>query len=151
MTAGFTNCHVHFTEAKWQGADRATATHLAGALAAMLTRYGFVRVVDTGSSLPNTRGLGHRVDGANVLGPQIITAGPNFVPPAGTPFYLQPARLPELTDPGTAETLIEQALDAGVDVVKLFTGSWPTPGTARARARPWTAASTSWPIRFPPR
>jgi imidazolonepropionase-like amidohydrolase len=124
VTAGFTNCHVHFTEAKWQAADSATATHLAGALSAMLTRYGFVRVVDTGSWLPNTRGLGHRVDGANVLGPQIITAGPNFVPPAGTPFYLQPARLPELTDPGTAETLIEQALDAGVDVVKLFTGSF---------------------------
>src|SRR5512137_1837309 len=62
VTAGFSNCHVHFTGPKWEDAEHAPASRLTDALASMLTRYGFVRVVDTGSSLPNTRALGRRLD-----------------------------------------------------------------------------------------
>jgi len=126
VTAGFSNCHVHFTGPKWQDAEHAPASQLTEALAGMLTRYGFVRVVDTGSSLPNTRALGRRLERGDVAGPQIITAGPGFAPAAGSPYYIQPAHVPELTDPGTARTLVTELLDADVDVVKLFTGSWAT-------------------------
>ena len=55
VTAGFSNCHVHFMEPKWQDADHAPAGQLTDALASMLTRYGFVRVVDTWAS-PQRRG-----------------------------------------------------------------------------------------------
>jgi len=127
VTAGFSNCHVHFTAPKWDDAEHAPASQLTDALASMLTRYGFVRVVDTGSSLPNTRALGRRLDRGDVAGPQITTAGSGFAPAAGSPYYIQPARLPELTDPEMARTLVTEALDADVDVVKLFTGSWATP------------------------
>jgi len=126
VTAGFSNCHVHFMERKWQDAEHAPASHLTDALAAMLTRYGFVRVVDTGSFLPNTRAIGRRLDRGDVAGPQIITAGSGFAPAAGSPYYVQPARVPELTDPGTARALVTELLDADGDLVKLFTGSWAT-------------------------
>jgi imidazolonepropionase-like amidohydrolase len=126
VAAGFSNCHVHFTGAKWQDTELAPATLLTDALAGMLTRYGFVRVVDTGSWLPNTRALGRRLDRGDVAGPQIMTAGPGFAPAAGSPYYIQPLRLPELTDPGMARTLVTELLDADGDVVKLYTGSWAT-------------------------
>jgi imidazolonepropionase-like amidohydrolase len=124
VTAGFSNCHVHFMEPKWQDADHAPASQLTDALASMLTRYGFVRVVDTGSWLPNTRALGRRLDGGDVAGPEIMTAGLGFAPAAGRPYYA--ARVPELRDPGTARTLVTELLDGDADVVKLFTGSWAT-------------------------
>ena len=126
VTAGFSNCHVHFMERKWQDADHAPAGQLTDALASMLTRYGFVRVVDMGSWLPNTRALARRLDGGDVAGPEIITAGPGFAPAAGSPYYIKPARVPELKDPGTARTLVTELLDGDADVVKLFTGSWAT-------------------------
>jgi len=122
VTAGFSNCHVHFTEPKWEDADHAPSGQLTDALASMLTRYGFVRVVDTGSWLPNTQALGRRLE--DVAGPEIMTAGPGFAPAAGRPFYA--ARMPELRDPGMARTLVTELLDGDADVVKLFTGSWAT-------------------------
>lgn len=49
VTAGFWNTHVHFTEATWQSAGSRSAAELTAGLRAMLTRWGVVRVVDTGS------------------------------------------------------------------------------------------------------
>jgi len=126
VTAGFTNSHVHFTGPKWRDAEGAPASQLTDALGSMLTRHGFIRVMDTGSSLPNTRALGQRLDRGDLVGPEIATAGPGLAPAAGSPYYIQPAQLPELTDPGTARTLVTELLDADVDAVKLFTGSWAT-------------------------
>ena len=126
VTAGFSNCHVHFMGSKWRDAEHAPASQLTNALTSMLTRYGFVRVVDTGSWLPNTRAIAYRLDHEDIAGPSITTAGPGFAPAAGSPYYIQPARLPELTDPETARTLVTELLDANGDVVKLFTGSWAT-------------------------
>ena len=122
VTAGFSNCHVHFMEPKWRDAGHAPAGQPTDALAGMLTRYGFVRVVDTGSWLPNTRALSRRLDGGDLAGPEIMTAGLGFAPAAGRPYYA--ARMPELSDPGTARTLVAELLDSDADVVKLFTGSW---------------------------
>lgn len=127
VTAGFWNTHVHFMEARWQGAGSRPPAELSAGLRAMLTRWGVVRVVDTGSWLENTLALRRRIESGELPGPQITIAGGGFVPVGGSPYYVLPARLPELADAGRASTAVDRLLDEpGVDAVKLFTGSWAT-------------------------
>jgi imidazolonepropionase-like amidohydrolase len=124
MTAAFWNSHVHFTEAKWRSAESLPAEKLNEYLRAMLTRYGFVRVLDTGSSLKNTLAIKRRIETGEVEGPTILTTGSGFVPPAGSPFYILPSRLPELSAALEAENMVNNRLNEGADAIKLFTGSW---------------------------
>jgi len=125
VTAGFWNTHVHFTEAKWRRAESTPASELSAALGAMLTRWGVVRVVDTGSPPVNTLALRRRIEAGEVAGPQIMLASGGFVPVNGSPYYLLPSRLPELTSPDQAERAVDRLLDlGGIDAVKLFTGSF---------------------------
>jgi imidazolonepropionase-like amidohydrolase len=124
VTSGFWNSHVHFTGPAFQQADSAAPGRLADALRAMLTSWGVVHAVDTGSDLANTLALRRRIDSGEVPGPGILTAGSGFVPVGGSPYYILPARLPELTDAGQTAALVIGELDRGADVVKLFTGSW---------------------------
>ena len=131
VTAGFWNSPVHFLHPKWQPADALPAAQLAGNLRDMLTRYGFVRVVDTGSVDPRiTPVIRRRIESGEVAGPSIIMiAGGGFVPKDGQPFYLPPQfRLPEITDPGLAGAMIDEVLDQGYDAIKLFTASPVRPG-----------------------
>ena len=125
VTAGFWNSHVHFTGAAFRAADTAPAESLAAALRAMLTSYGVVHVVDLGSYLPNTLALWRRIERGEVPGPSILTAGSGFAPAGGSPYYILPAKIAELTRPEDA-VLIETELAGGADIVKLFTGSWAT-------------------------
>jgi imidazolonepropionase-like amidohydrolase len=127
IVAGFWNSHVHFTEPHWAGADTVPAAALTAQLERMFTRYGFVRVLDTGSPLENTLALRRRVDQGEVLGPAIRTTGPGFVPPDGSPFYILPDRLPELHSPDEAKTLVSRRIRDGADAIKLFTGSFGAP------------------------
>jgi len=127
VTAGFWNTHVHFTEGRWQSAGSRPAAELTEGLRAMLTRWGVVRVVDTGSWLDNTLALRRRIESGEIPGPQITIASGGFVPVGGSPYYVLPARLPELADAGRASTVVDRLLDEpGVDTVKLFTSSWAT-------------------------
>ena len=130
VTAGFWNSHVHFTGDVFRAANTAPSESLAAALRAMLTSYGVVHVVDTGSDLLNTLALRRRIESGEVPGPSILTAGAGFAPAGGSPFYILPARIPELTRPADA-VLVDAELARGGDIVKLFTGSWATP------ARSW--------------
>ena len=106
VTAGFWNSHVHFTGAAFRAADTAPSEVLAAALRAMLTSYGVVHVVDTGSYLPNTLALRRRIESGEVPGPSILTAGSGFAPAGGSPYYILPAKIAELTRPEDA-VLIE--------------------------------------------
>jgi imidazolonepropionase-like amidohydrolase len=124
VTAGFWNSHVHFTQSVWDDAGAAPAARLTAALRAMLTSYGVVRVLDTGSYPPNTVALRRRVESGEVPGPAILTAGGGFAPGGGSPFYLLPTRLPELTVARDAEPMIATMIGEGADAVKLFTGSY---------------------------
>ena len=124
VTSAFWNSHVHFTGAVFQRADSAPAAQLADGLRAMLTSWGVANAVDTGSYLPSTLTLRRRIDSGEILGPSILTAGTGFVPVGGSPYYVLPAKLPELTDADRTATLVNGELDRGADVVKLFTGSW---------------------------
>jgi len=127
LTAGFWNAHVHFIEEKFKPAATRPAAELAAGLEAMLTRWGVVNVVDTGSPPENTLALRRRVESGEIPGPRIIIAGGGFVPVGGSPFYVLPARLPELADPQAAAALVERLLEnPGIAGVKLFTGSWAT-------------------------
>src|SRR5918995_4096048 len=124
---GFWNSHVHFTEPHWAGADTLPAAALTTRLQSMLTRYGFVRVLDTGSPLQNTLALRRRIDRGEVLGPAIRTTGPGFVPRGASPFYILPDRLPELRSPADATTRVAARIREGADAIKLFTGSFASP------------------------
>ena len=128
VTTGFWNSHVHFTGTEFRAADTASAESLAAALRAMLTSYGVVHVVDTGSFLPNTLALRRRIESGEVPGPSILTAGSGFASGGGSPYYILPAKIPELTRPEDA-ALIDAELARGGDIVKLFTGSWATPSS----------------------
>jgi imidazolonepropionase-like amidohydrolase len=127
IVPGFWNSHIHFTEAHWAGADTVPAAALTARLQAMLTRYGFVRVLDTGSSLENTLALRRKIDSGQVLGPAIRTTGPGFVPQGASPFYILPDRLPELRSPADATTRVVARIRQGADAIKLFTGSFASP------------------------
>ena len=124
ITSGFWNSHVHFMPTAFQQADRAPAQRLAEALRAMLTSWGVVHAVDTGSLLDNTLALRRRIESGEIPGPSIRTAGTGFVPVGGSPYYILPARLPELTSPDATAAAVNDNLDRGADVIKLFTGSW---------------------------
>jgi imidazolonepropionase-like amidohydrolase len=122
VTAGFWNCHVHFTEPHWHQASERTDTELTEHLHAMLTRYGFTSVVDTGSDLANTLALKQRI-AHGVKGPQILLASGSFVAENGSPAYLE-VKLPELTSPEHAEQLTKAVLADGAHAIKIFTGSF---------------------------
>ena len=124
ITSGFWNTHVHFMSAAFQQADQAPAQRLTEALRAMLTSWGVVHAVDTGSLLDNTLALRRRIESGEIPGPSIRTAGTGFVPVGGSPYYILPARLPELTSPDATAVAVNGNLDRGADVIKLFTGSW---------------------------
>jgi imidazolonepropionase-like amidohydrolase len=126
VTSGFWNSHVHFTGSQFRGAETAGAEALAGALRAMLTSYGVVHVVDTGSLLANTLALRRRIDRGEMPGPSILSAGGGFVPAGGSPYYILPARLLELARPEDVAR-VQAELAGGADIVKLFTGSFATP------------------------
>jgi imidazolonepropionase-like amidohydrolase len=135
ITAGFQNSHVHLTESKWEEAKKQSAENLNTALSEMFLRYGFTTVVDTGSSLENTLAIRSRIEAGELNGPKIITAGSPIYPENGIPYYLKeslpPAILPLLATPATpeaAKSVVQERINSGVDIVKIFTGSWVARG-----------------------
>jgi imidazolonepropionase-like amidohydrolase len=127
VTAAFWNCHVHFTGPRWQGAESAPADALARDLRAMLTGWGVAHAVDTGSDPANTSTLRRRIRSGEIPGPSVMMASGSFAPLGGSPYYVLPTRLPELSRPDEAEAAVNAVLDGGADAIKLFTGSWATP------------------------
>jgi imidazolonepropionase-like amidohydrolase len=127
VTAGFWNSHMHFTQPVWSEAATAPAERLTAALRAMLTSYGVVRVLDTGSFPANTEALRRRIEGGELPGPAIMMASGNLVPEGGSPYYLLPARLPEATSVPVVAAIAEATLDRGAEGIKLFTGSSAAP------------------------
>ena len=100
----------------------------------MLTHSGFTTVVDLGSDIRSTSALRRRIESGEVSGPRIYTAGLPLYPPAGIPYYLSDlpppllAALPQPSTPAQAVASVEKNIAAGADVLKLFTGSYVTPG-----------------------
>jgi imidazolonepropionase-like amidohydrolase len=118
---GFWNSHVHLTEPKWTGIDTMPADRASGLLRAMFTRFGFVHVFDVASFPDVTLALRRRIQGGEVLGPDIRTTLLPFVPPNGTPRYVAPLKLPELASALAARDSVRTRVGQGADGVKLFT------------------------------
>jgi hypothetical protein len=132
--AGFWNSHVHFTERKWANAATIPAPELSAQLEAMLTRYGFTSVFDTGSMWENTRRIRDRVESAEVAGPRIRSTGEILYPPGGVPTDLvldiagaMRVKLPEVGTEAEATEAARKLLDAGVDGIKLYAQTWAPP------------------------
>lgn len=135
VLAGFWNSHVHFTEQKWDAADRQPAKKLSEQLEFMLTHSGFTTVVDTGSLLANTAALRRRIDSGEVPGPRILTAGQPLFPPDGIPYYVKDSLPPDVVrqmappkDAREAVAAVTANIRGGADIIKVFTGSWVSRG-----------------------
>jgi len=127
ITAGFWNSHAHFMERKWADAANIPAPELAGQLQAMLTRYGFASVFDTGSPWENTRRIRDRIESGEVPGPRIRSTGEGLIGKGWLPpemvlnalgFMQFP--VPEVADAAGALAASKKLLDGGTDGLKLF-------------------------------
>lgn len=128
VVAGFWNSHVHLTEPIWKTAPDGPAAPLTAHMQTMLTGWGFTTAFDLGSNPAETLPLRRRINSGEIAGPNIFLLGGMF-PRDGHPVYL-PAemRLPLIGDPEEAKKLAQRMLDAGLDGVKLFTGSFKGEG-----------------------
>ena len=129
LTAGFWNTHVHFTPWQLMLAGWLPKWVVAQEIRDMLTRYGFVQVLDTGSLLRSTVLLRERTASDPLAGPEIRIAAGRFVPVGGSPYYIKPFRNPELATPEEARAAVIRTLDAGADGIKIFTGGSDSPET----------------------
>jgi imidazolonepropionase-like amidohydrolase len=127
VTAGLWNNHVHLTPWRLAMAGWLPGFVSAGEIRAMVTRYGFVHVLDTGSLPGNALRLRTRIAQGGLVGPDIRIAAGSFVAPGGSPFYLWPLRLPELKTLAEAREKVLRTLDAGANGIKLFTGGLAAP------------------------
>jgi imidazolonepropionase-like amidohydrolase len=127
IAAGFWNSHVHFMERKWADAGSLPAPELTVQLEAMLTRYGFTSVFDTGSPWENTRRIRERIESGEIPGPRIYSTGEGLLGKGWLPpevvlrtlgVMLFP--LPEVTDAADARAAAAKILDGGTDGLKLF-------------------------------
>ena len=123
VLAGFWNSHVHFTEPDWRDAAEQTAPDLATRLQTMLTGYGFVNVVDTGSEFDNTRVLQRRVFSGEIRGPNILMAAGSFVPEGKPPIYVEDP-LPQLVSAESAAASARDWLGRYPDGIKVFAGTY---------------------------
>ena len=124
MMSGFWNCHVHFMEPQWQDAGKIPAEQLNHQIKKMLTRYGFTYVFDLATlDINNLLTLRKRIEKGEVQGPTILTAGVPFAPENGSPFYIHPLKLPEISSPEDAREFVNKQLDAGADAIKLWSAS----------------------------
>ncbi|HEX7121033.1 MAG TPA: amidohydrolase family protein [Gemmatimonadaceae bacterium] len=121
VLAAFWNSHVHLFEPRWQGSDTLAAGAIESLLREMYTRYGFAHVVDIGSLPGVTLPLRQRVRAGEIAGPDIRTALIPFVPPNGTPRYIEPLVLPELRSAQDARDSVRARVTQGADGIKLFT------------------------------
>lgn len=124
MTAGYWNCHVHFIENKWRGADTIAAARLTAQLNDMVNSRGFTDVFDLAEfEFKNLKALRARIDNGEVPGPSIRAVGVPLAPLNGSPFYIRPAKLPEVDDTATAARDVIAQIKAGAQGIKLWTGS----------------------------
>ncbi len=124
LTAAFWNCHVHFMEPKWEGADTMDARRFDRQMRDMITSHGFAHVFDIAAlHITNVLRIRNRIGHGDVPGPVIYMVGSPLVPPNGNPFYIEPLKLPVATDSQTAVSHIREQIDSGADGIKIWTGS----------------------------
>lgn len=111
-------------EPKWQEAHSIPPQQLSEQLKNMLGRYGFTHAFDLATlDLPTLLTLRGRIKTGEVDGPVILSAGVPFTPPDGSPFYIAPLKLPELSTAEAARQYVRAQVEAGADAIKLWSAS----------------------------
>jgi imidazolonepropionase-like amidohydrolase len=124
LTAAFWNSHVHFIEPKWAHADLIPAAQFNDQMKKMLTGHGFAHVFDIAElNIQNALWIRDRIKKGDVAGPIIYTTGVPLVPAGGSPFYIEPMKLPEAVDAQMAVAHVRQQIDSGADGIKIWSGS----------------------------
>ena len=126
LTAAFWNCHVHFIEPKWQHAASLPADTLTRQMQAMITRYGFAHIFDLATlDLSNLLALRQRgrIRAKYWKFADIFITGVPFTPPNGSPFYIEPLKLPEIGSPAEAAEYVKKQIDSGADAIKFWSAS----------------------------
>jgi imidazolonepropionase-like amidohydrolase len=147
VAAGFQNSHVHLATPAFEQAAIRPAAELQQALSQMLTSFGFTTVVDTGSIVVNSVALRQRVEGGEVPGPAILTAGLPLYPEDGIPLYLRdfPAeilrQLPQPGDSAEAVAVIAENFALGANGTKLFIATPQGGGEIRRMSAPIARAA----------
>src|SRR5690606_7272916 len=107
---------IHFHKPEWQGADSIPAARLEAQITEMLSRYGFTYAFDIANlDLQNVLSMRKRIENGELKGPYLLTTGPPFTPPKGSPFYVAPLKLPEMDNPEQARAHVETQLAHGAD------------------------------------
>jgi len=121
-TAAFWNSHVHFTETYWQNSDKISKEKLEGYLKKMLTGYGFAYAFDLAElDFENLNNLRERINLGELDGPTILSVGIPFT--SKSPYYIQPAVLPELKSITGVSEHIKEQLANGANGIKIWSGS----------------------------
>ena len=124
LTAAFWNSHVHFIEPKWAHADLIPAAQFDEQMTQMLTGHGFAHVFDIAElNIQNALWIRDRIKKGDVAGPIIYTTGVPLVPVNGSPFYIEPLKLPEAVDAQQAIAHVREQIDSGADGIKIWSGS----------------------------
>ncbi len=124
IMAAFWNSHVHFLESKWDNAAKAPVAILEKQLQEMLIAYGYVYVLEAAALyLDNVLALRARIQNQELDGPEILVCSTPFVAGSGTPFYIKPIQLPEISTVDEAKEFVQSQIGKGVDGIKAFTAS----------------------------
>ncbi|RAZ30541.1 hypothetical protein DO944_13420 [Microbacterium sp. SMR1] len=150
VTAGFWNCHVHFTGREWSSAATAPAESLQHALDDMLLSHGFTTVLDLSSNPRTTFALMRRIATGELRGPEILTAATGLTPWRGMPFYVK-ADVPWvlrwlMPAPATsigARLTVAAQIRGGAKLTKLFTGSYVRPDQVKPMRLPVARAAVA--------
>lgn len=120
ITAGLWNSHVHFN---LPPLDRLDDEQVAGYVRDISLRYGFVHVLDTGSTPGVSAEIRRRIGNGEMPGPTILMANGSLVPKGSTPFYVRPTIMPDVAAPDKAQEQVDLILRSGAEGVKIFSGS----------------------------
>lgn len=127
LTAGYWNCHMHFGERKWAGADSLPAQQLGDLLKEMLTQYGFTTVIDLWG-YDYVRAIQNRISAGEMLGPRIFRADLPIHMKGGTDYL--PAEIVKtahvVENPFEARGATRTILANGADVIKIYVGFGPS-------------------------
>ncbi|MEJ0079694.1 MAG: hypothetical protein WDM78_01715 [Puia sp.] len=93
--------------------DTITAERFDEQMTDMLTSHGFAHVFDLAAlDIRQTLRIRNRIKKGDVSGPVIYTAGVPLVPPDGSPFYIEPLKLPEAIDQQQAALHVRRQIDS---------------------------------------
>lgn len=127
--AGFWNSHIHLTRPVLLTAAAQSDADLQREIETGFTRWGFTTVFDLASTSEVALEIRARIAAGQVRGPRLLSVGAPFYPAGATPIYALPIyrefRLPsaEITTIEAAIARAQAQIGAGMDGIKLFTGS----------------------------